>query len=196
MSLNTGRQDLVLLSTLHLKDKLPERHLSHQECLAALLMQGHNPHLLNLAWCVQMLFTTFRYSQLPPRSFCLIHTPYCRQWPMSTLMAADGTRLPTCLLPMCAADSYPALSREADPSQTAPGAAHTARAEQNTALNVENVEVKLSGTFLSKHKVDIFPGHGAVFQSAAFLKVTDGHCILIRVLSLENALYVKKCKLM
>lgn len=73
---------------------------------------------------------------------------------MSTETAADGSRLPACLLLPCAADSYPVLSREADPSQTAPGAAHTAHAEQNTAMNVEDLEVKLAGTFLSKPKVD------------------------------------------
>lgn len=131
-------------------------------------------------------------SQLPLRSFCLIHTPYGRQWPVSIEMAADGSRLPACLLLTCAADSYPVLSREADHSHTAPGAAHTAHAEQNTALDVEDLEVKLAGTFLFKPKVDLFPGHGAVFQPSALLKVTDGHCILIWILSPENALCMKK----
>lgn len=75
---------------------------------------------------------------------------------------------------------------------TAPGAAHTAHAEQNTALDVDDLEVKLAGTFLFKPKVDLFPGHSAVFQPSALLKVTDGHCILIWILSPENALCMKK----
>lgn len=138
-ALNSDRQDLDLLSTLQLRDKLPESHLSHQKCLGPWLVQGHSPHLLSLPWHVPIYFGTFRYSQLLLRSFSLVHTLYCRQRPVATEMTADGISLywgywpAHCLFAQ--ADCCPPSGRESYCSQVLLQAGLLAPTEKKIKLN-------------------------------------------------------------